>query len=105
MNIGPNATIEEKRKLLDSFGGKFFSVEFIKADKSLRKANCKRFIHAAFTDGHASLAKGNPASHKPELFTACDVDKEEGWININLNTLKKVVCGGKEYNFKVEVKK
>lgn len=92
-------TREQKRALLDSFGSKFFHVAFEKKDGSLREANCKRMIHAAFTEGHASKALGNPLAHKPEYFTACDMDKDEKWININLDRMKKVKCGGTEYEF------
>jgi hypothetical protein len=97
-----NMTLEQKRALLDSFGGKYFYVEFEKKDHTIREATCKRFEHSAFTDGHASLAQANPASHKPELFTAVDQGKKDDkypWININLNTLRKVKCGGVEYEF------
>lgn len=94
-----NMNTSQKRALLDSFGGKFFSVEFEKKDGSVRVANCKRMEHKAFTEGHASLAHGNPIAHKPEYFTACDVDKDERWININLEKLHKVKCGGIVYEF------
>lgn len=94
-----NMNLQQKRALLDSFGSKFFSVEFKKKDGSLRHANCKRMEHKAFTEGHASLAYANPIAHKPEYFTACDLDKDEHWININLEKLQKVKCGGVEYEF------
>lgn len=91
--------IYQKREILDSFGSKFFKAVWKVKSGEIREANCKRFIHAAFTEGHASLAKANPVAHKPHLYTACDLGKDESWININLETLSKVVCNGKTYNF------
>jgi hypothetical protein len=91
--------ITQKRQLLDSFGGKFFKAVWKMKSGEIREANCKRFIHAAFTEGHASLAKENPVGHKPEYFSACDMDKNEKWVNINLNTLSEVSCNGRVYKF------
>ena len=91
--------ITQKRQLLDSFGGKFFKATWKVKSGEVREANCKRFIHAAFTEGHASLAKENPVGHKPQYYTACDVDKSDKWVNISLDTLSEVVCNGKVYKF------
>ncbi len=92
-------TQAQKRALLDSLGGKFFSVTFVKKDGQERQARCKRFENKAFTYGDKSVAQGNPLAHKPEYFTACDIDKEDRWININLDTLKQLKCEGKVYDF------
>lgn len=91
--------ITQKRQLLDSFGGKFFKATWKVKSGEVREANCKRFIHAAFTEGHASLAKENPVASKPQYYTACDMDKGEKWVNISLDTLTQVVCNGKTYKF------
>ena len=91
--------IQDKRALLDSFGGRFFKATWKVKSGEIREANCKRFIHAAFTDGHASTAQANPIAHKPEYFTACDIDKDDKWVNISLETLSEVVCNGKTYKF------
>lgn len=92
-------SVEEKRKILDSFKGKIFSVEFVKKDKSIRKATCKHFVHKAFAEGHASLARENTVADKPEYFTAVELTKEEKWINISLLALKSVKCGTTDITF------
>lgn len=91
--------ITQKRQILDSFGGKFFKAVWKVKSGEIREANCKRFIHAAFTGGHASTAQTNPVAHKPQYYSACDMDKEDKWVNINLETLQEVVCNGKVYKF------
>lgn len=91
--------LEERRALLDSFKGKIFSVEFVKKDNSVRKATCKHFVHKAFAEGHASLARENTVADKPEYFTAVELTKEEKWININMGTLIKIKCGEVEIEF------
>lgn len=89
----------EKRQLLNSFAGKFFTATWTVKDGTTRVANCKHFNHDAFTLGHASLALDNPVAHKPQYFTACDQNKDGKWVNINLETLAKVSCNGKVYTF------
>ena len=92
-------SLEQKRQLLDSFGGRIFSVEWVKGNGEVRKATCKHFIHSKFVHGHASKAEKNTVAHKPTLYTACDLGKEEAWININLDTLKHIKCGKVEIEF------
>lgn len=93
-----NMSIEERRKLLDSLGGKFYAVVWIKGDGSERACVARHMQHDMFTEGHASLAYENPVAHKPEMYTAVDTDNQK-WVNINLNNLKSVKCGGKEWKF------
>lgn len=96
-------SVEEKRKILDSFKGKIFSVEFVKKDKSIRKATCKHFVHKAFTEGHASKAHASTVEHKIEYFTAVELKnsltENTGWININMATLKSIRCGSVDITF------
>ena len=46
-------SIERKRAILDSAKGGFFSVEFIKKDKTVRQMTCKKWMEKAFTYGSA----------------------------------------------------
>ena len=92
-------TLEQKRQLLDSFGGKIFSVEWVKKSGEVRKATCKHFIHSKFVHGHASRAEKNTVAHLPKYYSACDLGKDEAWVNLNLETLKKVKCGKVEIEF------
>ena len=89
--------IQEKRQLLDSSKGKFFSVVFIKADGSLREMNCKKWIDKAFTNGRAN-AQANTCAHKPEIYSAVCMDKKQ-FRNINLNKLVSAKVNGVEYTF------
>ena len=90
-------SLEEKRKLLDSAGSGFFSVEFEKKDHSIRSMNCKKWIERAFTYGSKN-AKPSPFAGKPEYFLAVDMAKEE-FRAINLNSLRKAKVNGKVYEF------
>lgn len=93
-----NWNAEQKRALLDSFGGKFYSLDWIKKDGSLRSCKARHMQHSMFTEGHASKAKANPVAHKPGLYTCIDVSNEK-WINVSLETLKHVKCGDIDYTF------
>ena len=92
-------TLEQKRALLDSFGGKIWSVEWVKGNGELRKACCKHFIHSKFAQGQASKAEKNTVAHLPKYYSACDLGKDEAWVNIDLNHLRHVKCGSVEIEF------
>lgn len=94
-------SIQSKREILDSFAGKFYSAVWVKSDGSVREATVKHLMHKLFAEGHASKAQANTVTHKPEYYTAVDCAKE-GWINIDLRTLKHVKCGNNEINFEGE---
>lgn len=92
------ATIEEKRRILDSLGGKFYSIEWVKADKSKRSCTARHMQHNMFVEGHASKAHVSTVAHKKEMYTCVDVTNEK-WVNVNLNTLRHVKCGEIDYEF------
>ena len=92
-------TCEQKRELLDSFGGKIWSCEWTKKSGEIRKATCKHMIHSAFSQGHASKAGANTVAAKKQYYTACDLVKDERWINIDLTTLRSIKCGDVEIEF------
>lgn len=92
------ASIEEKRKILDGFGGKYYSVQWVKADNTLRECTARKMQHTMFAQGHASKAGVSTVKDKPEMYTCVDVTNEK-WVNVNLNNLKKIKCGDVEYIF------
>lgn len=90
--------IDQKRELLDSLGGKFYSVSWIKKDGSSRSCVARHMQHNMFVEGHASKAKVNPAAHKKEMYTCVDVSNEK-WVNVSLDKLVSVKCGDVEIEF------
>ena len=89
--------IECKREILEKAGSKFFSVCFVKKDKTVRTMTCKKYIERAFTNGSAN-AKPSPFANKPNYFSAVDMEKEE-FRAINLETLLSCKINGVEYRF------
>lgn len=92
-------SVEEKRKLLDSANGRFFAVEFVKKDQSVRKMVCKKW-ERRFLRGEPGRNK-NTVSHKPEYYTVAE-EAVEGYRNINLLSLRKAKVNGVEYEFEGE---
>ena len=90
--------IKERRELLDSLGGKFYSIEWVKASGELRSCTARHMQHDMFAAGHASKAQANTVAHKPNLYTMVDVTNEK-WVNVNLNNLKHVRCGSIDIEF------
>lgn len=93
-------TIQEKRELLDSAKGQYFSVTFKKANGEIREMQCKRWEEQAYTYGSANAQK-NTVAHKPSMYTACD-SKLHQFRNINLETLIKARVAGVDYEFDQE---
>lgn len=90
--IGDKMTIQEKRDLLNSLGGRFIAVTWTKADGTETTRTIKHMQHNLFAAGHATLAQESTVAHKPEYFTCVDVQGGK-WVNINLDTLSRVKCG------------
>lgn len=97
------ASCEYKRKILESAGSKFFYVEFLKKDKTIRHMTCKKYMEKAFTNGSKNAAP-SPFANKPEYFLAVDVAKEE-FRAINLNNLLSCKVNGVSYAFESEENK
>ena len=93
-----NMTCQQKRDLLDSFAGKYYSIDWVKSNGEARQATVQHMQHKMFVGGHASKANVSTVAHKPEMYTCVDVAKQ-GWVNVNLNTLKHVKCGNVEIEF------
>lgn len=94
-NIIKNASIAQKRAILDQAKGTFFSVTFTKKDGAVREMTGKKWEQK-----HLRAAPGkniNPVAHKPELYTMAE--NGVGFRNVNLTTLKKAVVRGKTYTF------
>ncbi|ATI15999.1 hypothetical protein Y35_GM000026 [Pseudomonas phage YS35] len=101
--MAKSVSVDRKRSILDEAkDGSFFSVEFIKADGTVRKMTCKRQIKSAYANGQFATRKPTSAG-KPHLYTAAEVlNMEEGksaFRTINLETLTRAKVNGIEYNF------
>ena len=83
---------KQKREILQTTKGKFFSVEFIKQDGSLRKMNCRMGVAKDLKGGVNSCAKHD------EYVTVYDM-VNKGYRNINLETLKSVKMAGATITF------
>lgn len=92
--ISCKMSLEERRQLLDSAKGRYFSCSFVKADGSVREATCKKW-EQRFLKGKPGENK-NTVAHKKEYYTASEQAKE-GWININLERLQMVKINSKIY--------
>lgn len=90
--------IKERRELLDSLGGKFYKIEWVKASGELRSCTARHMQHDMFAAGHASKASVSTVAHKANLYTMVDVTNEK-WVNVNLNNLKHVRCGSIDIEF------
>ena len=93
-----NWSIQQRRELLDSLGGKFYSVEWIKSNGELRSCTARHMQHDMFAAGHASKANVSTVAHKPEMYTCVDTTNHK-WVNVNLNNLKHVRCGSIDIEF------
>lgn len=80
------------KEVLDKVGGKFFTVTFIKQDKTLRKMVCRKGVHK-FTKGGVSTT-----AHKENLVTVYDT-QAKGYRSVNLDTVKSITAGGLTYEF------
>lgn len=89
-------SLEERRALLDSANGRFFSCEWIKKDGSLRKAVCKKW-EAKYLHGKPG-ENVNPVAHIPKYYTICE-EAVAGYRNLDLSTLKIVKINGEIYEF------
>lgn len=90
--------IKERRELLDSLGGKFYSIGWVKASGELRSCTARHMQHDMFAAGHASKGNVSTVAHKENLYTMVDVTNEK-WVNVNLNNLKHVRCGSIDIEF------
>ena len=93
--------INERRELLDSFAGRFYSIEWVKSNGEIRSCTGKHMQHNMFAAAHASKAQANTVAHKPNLYTMVDVTNEK-WVNVSLDKLRHVKCGSVDITFDEE---
>lgn len=89
-------TKQEAADLIRSTNGKLFTVEFVKANGELRKMNARTQVKKWLKGGTSTIAD------KPHLIGCYDMqagkqDKGKGYRCINVETLKSLKVGGKEY--------
>lgn len=84
------------KEFIKSNGHRFFTVEFIKKDGTLRKINGQ----IRPVEGHDDI---NPTAHIPKYLTVVlsekDANGKEQWRNVNLETIQSLALGGKRYTF------
>lgn len=87
--------IKAIRDLLDNTQGRFFTVEFVKKDGSLRTMNCRAGVTKHLRGGTSTVGG------KEYLYTVYDV-QAKGYRNINLETLKRVHLDGVDIDLGVQ---
>lgn len=89
-------SLEDRRRLLDSAKGRYFEVIFIKADGSVREMTAKKWV-GKWLHGKPGENK-NTVQHIEKYYTVASI-ADEGYRNLNLETLKAVKLNGKIYKF------
>ena len=89
-------SLEEKRNLLDSAKGQYFSVAWVKKDGSPREAIAKKW-ERRFLHGEPGQNK-NTCADKPHLYTIAE-QAVEGFRTVDLQKLIKVKINGVVYEF------
>lgn len=101
--IVKGASIEQKRQILDTNKGQYFSAKWIAKDGKPRERVLREWMDKALVYGKDNV-QANPAAHNPDNYTAADVDKVNAgnpypWVNVSLKGLKRAKIGGVEYIF------
>lgn len=89
-------SLEEKRKLLDSAKGQYFSVSWVKKTGETREAIAKKW-ERRFLHGEPGQNK-NTCADKSHLYTIAE-QAVEGYRTVDLRSLRKVKINGKVYEF------
>lgn len=77
--------IKMMKTLIDSTKGKFFVVQFIKKDSTVRRMVCRLGVKKGLTGTGRTWEKEN-------LITVYDV-VNKGYRNVNLETVQSIKCG------------
>lgn len=83
------------RDLLDNTQGRFFTVEFVKKDGSLRTMNCRVGVTRFLKGGDSTVAD------RKDLYTVYDM-VAKGYRNINLNTVRHIAIDGVDIDVRGE---
>ena len=83
--------MEEVRKLLKATNGKFFHVQFIKKDGSLREMTGRLGVKKFLKGG------SNNQEHIVEYENVYDIDPTKGYRTVNLKTVQSFKCGNVEW--------
>jgi len=94
---------EEKRALIQSQGGRFTSITFIKADGTLRQMRLQPASLKFHVKGDAATDAGRKgaetrAIHHPNLMPVWDADKKS-IRTVNLETVTRIAVGGQVHEF------
>ena len=81
------------RKMIESSGGKFINVEFVKKDGTHRKLNARMGVVKHLRGGQSTTA------HKSNLITVFDVQKN-AYRSVNLDTVTHNTMGGVRFDVK-----
>lgn len=78
--------------VINRIGDKFFSVEFIKKDGTLRQMTCRKGVVKHLKGGESTV------KHIPNLVTVFDT-QVGNYRNISLETIRRIRSEGLEYTF------
>lgn len=81
---------ETLARKIKSAGNRFFTVEFLKKDGTIRRMNCRTGVKKHLT------GNGTPRPQKPGLVTVYDV-QAKGYRSFYIGKLISLTIGGKTY--------
>lgn len=83
-------------KLIENLNGKFFTVEFVKKDGTLRKMNCRTGVKKYLSNNGKTIKITRPIDNG--ILRVFDV-KKDAYRSINLDTVKKINLNKASYKF------
>lgn len=97
------ASIEEKRDILNSNKGQYFSVEWVKKDGQQTSRTVRQWTDKALVYGR-EMVMPSTAAGKPDLYQCADDAKLKAgeqypWVTVTLSQLKRAKVCGVEYIF------
>lgn len=97
------ASIDQKREILNSNKGQYFSVDWVKKDGEPASRVVRQWTDKALVYGK-EMVMPSTAAGKPDLYQCADVAKlaaedQYPWVTVTLSNLKSARIGGVEYIF------
>lgn len=97
------ASIDQKRDILNSNKGQYFSVEWVKKDGQSAVRTVRQWTDKALVYGK-EMVMPSTAAGKPDLYQCADDAKLKAgeqypWVTVTLSNLKRAKVGGVEYIF------